>query len=168
MARLSARTSSSGSSVTPSNEDKSGARTDLKALAEMVNRGRRRTRFTSRTASTSTDGTVSHLASQSADGLTKVHYLPRGGVHVATKYGAVQFGLPPETIKFATLGWRCRYLRRAKDRFNLKYGRTPVESRLPNFFIKGWVRRSLHARGEYIIARDRRDVEGSAEEYSAR
>ena len=142
MARLSARTSSSGSSVTPSNEDKSGARTDLKALTEMVNRGRRRTRFTSRTASTSTDGTVSHLASQSADGLTKVHYLPRGGVHVATKYGAVQFGLPPETIKDSmTLGLEVPGIFVVpKDRFNLKYGTNTAEVEFPgywNFFIKG-------------------------------
>ena len=26
-------------------------------------------------------------------------YLPRGGVHVTTKYGAIQFGMPPETVK---------------------------------------------------------------------
>jgi len=71
-----------------------------------------------------------------------VHYLPRGGVHVTTKYGAVQFGLPPETIKDAMqLELQVPGIFVIpKDRFNLKYGTNTAEVEFPgywNFFLKG-------------------------------
>ena len=111
---------------------------DLKGLTEMVNRGRRRTRYTHRSSASE----ASAGASSSATGDTKVSYLPRGGVHVNTKYGAVQFGLPPETIKDSMqmqLPVPAIFVV-PKDRFNLKYGTNTAEVEFPgywNFFIKG-------------------------------
>ena len=141
MARLSsyrgasAASSSAASDSSVRKEDAlaNGGR-DLKGLTEMVNRGRRRTRYTHR-ASGGESASVTN-------GDTKVNYLPRGGVHVTTKYGAVQFGLPPETIKdsmqmqLAVPG----IFVIPKDRFNLKYGTNTAEVEFPgywNFFIKG-------------------------------
>lgn len=98
-----------GGHVAPGGEERSDrmlvnqpGRTDMKVLAEMVNRGRRRTRYTQRASGgeESTRRAVTPAASSDA----KVNFLPRGGVHVQTKYGAVQFGLPPETIKDSMSG----------------------------------------------------------------
>ena len=82
----------------------SQGRSDIKMLAEMVNRGRRRTRYTHRASTTggepsSSNPGLSVASTVSSTAAAEVTYLPRGGVHVKTKYGAVQFGLPPETIK---------------------------------------------------------------------
>ena len=97
IARLSSYRASSSSNDTLPGQRRSDAGfeggRDIKALTEMVNRGRRRTRFTHRPSASEAS------AAASVSGDTKVNYLPRGGVHVQTKYGAVQFGLPPETIK---------------------------------------------------------------------
>ena len=103
--------------------------------APAANRGRRRTRYTHRTSS-------SAEPSSSTDPSVSVQYLPRGGVHVTTKYGAVQFGLPPETIKDAMqLDLQVPGIFVVpKDRFNLKYGTNTAEIEFPgywNFFIKG-------------------------------
>ena len=71
-----------------------------------------------------------------------VTFLPRGGVYVNTKHGAIQFGMPPETIKDAlTLGLDVPSIFVApKDRFNLKYATNTCEVEFPcywNFFVKG-------------------------------
>ena len=91
-----------------------GGRSDIKLLAEMVNRGRRRTRYTHRPTGSEQGSRATPLSPSPSNSETKIHYLPRGGVHVTTKYGAVQFGLPPETIKDAMqLGLEVR-LRRSR------------------------------------------------------
>ena len=71
-----------------------------------------------------------------------VTLLPRGGVYVQTKHGAVQFGLPPETIKDSlNLGLDVPSMFVVpKDRFNLKYATNTCELEFPaywNFFVKG-------------------------------
>ena len=117
-------------------QDKLASGRDIKALTEMVNRGRRRTRYTHRSSGSA------EQPSSSTDPSVSIHYLPRGGVHVTTKYGAVQFGLPPETIKDAMqLDLQVPGIFVVpKDRFNLKYGTNTAEIEFPgywNFFIKG-------------------------------
>ena len=131
-------TSSAEAAEAKRREDQLAGGRDIKALTEMVNRGRRRTRYTHRASYTSgaaTSATGSHPSVQ-------VHYLPRGGVHVTTKYGAVQFGMPPETIKDSMqLNLQVPGIFVVpKDRFNLKYGTNTAEIEFPgywNFFIKG-------------------------------
>ena len=56
-------------------------------LVEMLKRSRRRTRFNHRSSEGGSSGAL--LPSST------VTYLPRGGVHVQTKYGAVQVPSPP-------------------------------------------------------------------------
>jgi len=119
-----------------------GGRSDIKLLAEMVNRGRRRTRYTHRPTGSEQGSRATPLSPSPSNSETKIHYLPRGGVHVTTKYGAVQFGLPPETIKDAMqLGLEVPGIFVVpKDRFNLKYGTNTAEVEFPgyfNFFVKG-------------------------------
>lgn len=63
-------------------------------------------------------------------------------MHIQTKYGAVQFGIPPETVKDAIrLGLELpRTYVVPKDRFNLKFGTNTSEVEFPaymNFFVKG-------------------------------
>ena len=58
-----------------------------------------------------------------------------------TRYGAVQFGLPPETIKDSMSGGLevPGIFVVPKDRFNLKYGTNTAEVEFPgyfNFFVK--------------------------------
>jgi len=116
---------------------------DMKLLAEMVNRGRRRTRQTGRrTSGNDHSGRSPSLQPGGPNGETKVTFLPRGGVHVQTRYGAVQFGLPPETIKDSMSGGLevPGIFVIPKDRFNLKYGTNTAEVEFPgyfNFFVKG-------------------------------
>ena len=59
-----------------------------------------------------------------------------------TKYGAIQFGVPPETIKDSLmLGLEVPgFYVLPKDRFNLKFGTNVSEIEFPayyNFFLKG-------------------------------
>ncbi|KAL1524967.1 hypothetical protein AB1Y20_019843 [Prymnesium parvum] len=103
------------------------------SLMEMLTRSRRRTRFNHR----SSEGRTNNANEQST-----LTYLPRGGVHVQTKYGAIQFGIPPETVKDSIrLGLELpRTYVVPKDRFNLKYGTNTSEVEFPaymNFFVKG-------------------------------
>ena len=82
---------------------------------------------------------AAYFAARDPENLT---YLPRGGVHVQTKYGAVQFGIPPETVKDSIrLGLELPSIFIVpKDRFNLKYGTNTSEVEFPaymNFFVKG-------------------------------
>lgn len=112
---------------------------DIKSLSDMVVRGRKRTRHTHRS---STSPIENGVEAESSTSNRKVSYLPRGGVHVTTKYGAVQFGMPPETIKDSMqLGLEVPGIFVVpKDRFNLKYGTNTAEIEFPgywNFFIKG-------------------------------
>lgn len=71
----------------------------------------------------------------------KVHPLPRGGVHVMTSIGPVQFGMPPETIKDSLnmgLATPVIYIV-PKERFNLTVGVNVAELEFPtfyNYFIK--------------------------------
>ena len=71
----------------------------------------------------------------------KVHPLPRGGVHVMTSIGPVQFGMPPETIKDSLnmgLSTPVIYIV-PKERFNLTVGVNVAELEFPtfyNYFIK--------------------------------
>lgn len=72
----------------------------------------------------------------------KVIELPRGGLVVATALGAVQMGIPPETIKDAmAMGITVpSYFVVPKDMFNRKHGINTAEFEFPayfNFFIKG-------------------------------
>ena len=101
-----------------------GRGNDIKLLSEMVNRGRRRTRYTHRApgVEVGTLGGKPSTAPASSSSDAKVVFLPRGGVHVTTKYGAVQFGLPPETIKDSMqMGLTVPGIFVVpKDRFNLK------------------------------------------------
>jgi hypothetical protein len=122
IARLSSyRAASSSGEYSDRREDKLSAGRDLKALTEMVNRGRRRTRYTHRSSAGEP-----HVST----GETKVHYLPRGGVHVTTKYGAVQFGMPPETIKDAmSLGLQVRPAASALSRRTLIAAACPAAVR---------------------------------------
>ena len=67
--------------------------------------------------------------------------LPRGGTHVTTKLGAIQFGMPPETIKDAlNLGLEVpHFYVIPKQRFNLQMGLSVAEFEFPaffNFFVK--------------------------------
>ena len=116
------------------------SRTEMKLLSEMVNRGRRRTRYTHRQGGM--EGfTRSGRLPPIINGDTKTTFLPRGGVHVQTRYGAVQFGLPPETIKDSMSGGLevPGIFVVPKDRFNLKYGTNTAEVEFPgyfNFFVK--------------------------------
>uniref|UniRef100_A0A7S0J6K5 Cyclic nucleotide-binding domain-containing protein n=1 Tax=Calcidiscus leptoporus TaxID=127549 RepID=A0A7S0J6K5_9EUKA len=106
---------------------------NVNELIEMILRGRERARYNLRSieAGSSVVG---------ASGATI--YLPRGGVYVKTKYGAVQFGLPPETIKdsmLMNLDVPAIFVV-PKERFNLKFGTNTCEVEFPaywNFFIKG-------------------------------
>lgn len=62
--------------------------------------------------------------------------LPRGGVHVRTSMGAIQFGMPPETIKdvlSAGLELTTTYVI-PKERFNLNLGVTCAEIEFPMFY----------------------------------
>jgi len=110
--------------------------TEMQVLVDRVDRGRQRGRFNSRHVHGS-------AGASSADGMADcVVYLPRGGVYVKTKYGPVQFGLPPETIKDPM---RMKldvptFFVVPKERFNLKFGTNTCETEFPaywNFFIKG-------------------------------
>ena len=106
--------------------------TSLKELADMVTRGRRRAQTNQRSSEHNAD-------SEAGDCVT---HLPRGGVHVQTKHGAVQFGIPPETIKDPMrLGLEPPSIYVVpKERFNLKFGTNTCEVEFPayfNFFIKG-------------------------------
>ena len=105
----------------------------IRDLTDMVTRGRRRAHTNQRSSEHSADG------SPSDDCVT---HLPRGGVHVHTKHGAVQFGIPPETIKDPLrLGLETPSIYVVpKERFNLKFGTNTCEMEFPaywNFFIKG-------------------------------
>mmetsp|Transcript_14001 Transcript_14001/g.16995 ORF Transcript_14001/g.16995 Transcript_14001/m.16995 type:complete len:1107 (-) Transcript_14001:1162-4482(-) len=68
--------------------------------------------------------------------------LPRGGVHVNTSIGAIQFGMPPETIKdVLNMGLeKPKIYVVPKERFNLTVGISVAEIEFPtfyNFFILG-------------------------------
>ncbi len=72
----------------------------------------------------------------------QVFQLPRGGIYVQTRVGAVQFGIPPETIKDSMeLGLDVpTYFVVPKERFNLKLGLNMCEAEFPgyfNFFLRG-------------------------------
>lgn len=71
----------------------------------------------------------------------KMHHLPRGGVYVKTSIGAVQFGMPPETIKDSlNLGLDTPLIYVIpKERFNMTVGVNVAELEFPtyyNYFIK--------------------------------
>ena len=115
---------------------------DVGMLSDMVSRGRRRTLYNQRSTERVTEGDVGGPSAAVTDSSTFVRFLPRGGVYVMTKHGAVQFGLPPETIKDSmTLGLDVPGIFVVpKDRFNLKYGTNCCECEFPlyfNFFVKG-------------------------------
>mmetsp|Transcript_700 Transcript_700/g.1415 ORF Transcript_700/g.1415 Transcript_700/m.1415 type:complete len:932 (+) Transcript_700:145-2940(+) len=102
-------------------------------LIDMVLRGRQRAKYNQRSA---VEGTSGDAESE------MVIFLPRGGVYVKTKYGPIQFGIPPETIKDAMLlGLEVPSIFVVpKERFNLKFGTNTCETEFPaywNFFIKG-------------------------------
>eukprot|EP00510_Aplanochytrium_minuta_P008235 CAMPEP_0184046540 /NCGR_PEP_ID=MMETSP0956-20121227/1626_1 /TAXON_ID=627963 /ORGANISM="Aplanochytrium sp, Strain PBS07" /LENGTH=1304 /DNA_ID=CAMNT_0026338161 /DNA_START=636 /DNA_END=4550 /DNA_ORIENTATION=- len=65
-----------------------------------------------------------------------VIHLPRGGVYVNTKKGAVQFGIPPETIKDSLkLGLKVPTVYVVpKERFNIKLGINMCEVEFPAYF----------------------------------
>ena len=71
----------------------------------------------------------------------KIHHLPRGGIYVKTSIGAVQFGMPPETIKDSlNLGLATPLIYVIpKERFNMTVGVNVAELEFPtyyNYFIK--------------------------------
>lgn len=107
-------------------------RSHVNDLMDMILRGRKRARYNHRSI---------ECAAPSDETETVVH-LPRGGVYVKTKYGPVQFGMPPETIKDSmrlNLDVPAIFVV-PKERFNLKFGTNTCEAEFPaywNFFIKG-------------------------------
>lgn len=86
--------------------------------------------------------TVSKAAlDYAASSTVPVCQLPRGGVHIQTSKGAIQFGIPPETIKDCMMSGLeiPQYYIVPKDRFNLKLGINMCEAEFPvyfNFFIR--------------------------------
>lgn len=73
-----------------------------------------------------------------------VTILDRGGVHIITSIGAIQLGMPPETIKDVLSSGlvKPKYYVVPKERFNLRLGVSCAEIEFPmfySFFVKGTV-----------------------------
>jgi len=141
----------------------SHAPTSAKDLLAMVQRGRKRAQYNSRVDS-------EELAALTGNGA--VTLLPRGGVHVRTRHGPVQFGIPPETIKDSLqLGLDVpKVYVVGKERFNLKFGTNTAEFEFPaywNFFIKGDKTTVVCAAAAAAVIRQVMEevLEGPAEEH---